>query len=138
MKNGGAGRDRTDDLKLAKLPLYQLSYSPKGIYVLWYDRISGASRRSMVGLGGLEPPTSRLSGVRSNHLSYRPAPPEIIPYGNRSRALGPERRQPSDENAKRRRRHIPPELMNSWFILKLSRPRRANKFVLSGSSLERR
>ena len=27
---------------------------------------------SMVGLGGLEPPTSRLSGVRSNHLSYKP------------------------------------------------------------------
>ena len=27
---------------------------------------------SMVGLGGLEPPTSPLSGVRSNHLSYRP------------------------------------------------------------------
>ena len=26
----------------------------------------------MVGLGGLEPPTSRLSGVRSNHLSYEP------------------------------------------------------------------
>jgi hypothetical protein len=26
--NGGAGRDRTDDLKLAKLPLSQLSYSP--------------------------------------------------------------------------------------------------------------
>ena len=26
----------------------------------------------MVGLGGLEPPTSRLSGVRSNHLSYKP------------------------------------------------------------------
>ena len=28
--------------------------------------------RNMVGLGGLEPPTSPLSGVRSNHLSYRP------------------------------------------------------------------
>ena len=28
--------------------------------------------RRMVGRGGLEPPTSRLSGVRSNHLSYRP------------------------------------------------------------------
>jgi hypothetical protein len=26
----------------------------------------------MVGLGGLEPPTSPLSGVRSNRLSYRP------------------------------------------------------------------
>ena len=28
----------------------------------------------MVGLGGLEPPTSRLSGVRSDHLSYKPYP----------------------------------------------------------------
>ena len=27
----------------------------------------------MVGLSGLEPPTSRLSGVRSNQLSYRPS-----------------------------------------------------------------
>ena len=26
-----------------------------------------------MGRGGLEPPTSRLSGVRSNHLSYRPS-----------------------------------------------------------------
>ena len=26
----------------------------------------------MVGPGGLEPPTLRLSGVRSNHLSYGP------------------------------------------------------------------
>jgi hypothetical protein len=26
----------------------------------------------MVGLGGLEPPTSSLSGKRSNRLSYRP------------------------------------------------------------------
>src|SRR6516164_8224945 len=26
----------------------------------------------MVGLGGLEPPTSSLSGMRSSHLSYRP------------------------------------------------------------------
>ena len=26
----------------------------------------------VVGLGGLGPPTSRLSGVRSNHLSYKP------------------------------------------------------------------
>ncbi len=27
----------------------------------------------MVGLGRIELPTSRLSGVRSNHLSYRPS-----------------------------------------------------------------
>ena len=28
--------------------------------------------KCMVGLDGLEPSTSRLSGVRSNHLSYKP------------------------------------------------------------------
>ena len=34
MKNGGARRDRTDDLKLAKLALSQLSYGPTdgGLY----------------------------------------------------------------------------------------------------------
>ena len=32
---GGAGRDRTDDLKLAKLPLSQLSYAPKQ---MWWAR----------------------------------------------------------------------------------------------------
>jgi hypothetical protein len=31
-------------------------------------------RGHLVGRGGLEPPTLRLSGVRSNHLSYRPDP----------------------------------------------------------------
>ena len=31
-----------------------------------------AKGKKLVGRGGLEPPTSRLSGVRSNHLSYRP------------------------------------------------------------------
>jgi hypothetical protein len=31
-------------------------------------------RSPMVGLGGLEPPTSRLSSARSNQLSYKPLP----------------------------------------------------------------
>ena len=54
---GGGRRDRTDDLLLAKQPLSQLSYAPIG-------------RISMVGQGGLEPPTPRLSSVCSNQLSY--------------------------------------------------------------------
>ena len=33
----------------------------------------------VVGLGGLEPPASPLSGVRSNHLSYRPVACSRIP-----------------------------------------------------------
>ena len=34
--------------------------------------VAAAPGDGVVGRGGLEPPTSRLSGVRSNHLSYRP------------------------------------------------------------------
>ena len=49
---GGGERDRTDDLLRARQALSQLSYTPTLI--------------SMVGLDGLEPSTSRLSGVRSN------------------------------------------------------------------------
>ena len=57
---GGADRIRTDDLRLARAALSQLSYCP------------GVRRAAVVGLGGFEPPASRLSGVRSNQLSYRP------------------------------------------------------------------
>ena len=56
-KVGGADRDRTGDLMLAKHALSQLSYSPK----------------KLVGLGRVELPTSPLSGVRSSQLSYRPS-----------------------------------------------------------------
>ena len=62
---GGARRDRTDDLMLAKHALSQLSYGP-------VPRPAGAQRPIVVGLGGLEPPTSRLSSARSNQLSYKP------------------------------------------------------------------
>ena len=37
--------------------------------------VSNRRGPAVVGLGGLEPPTSPLSGVRSNHLSYRPGAP---------------------------------------------------------------
>ena len=57
-KIGGGKETRTPDIQLAKLALYQLSYTP-----LFFK---------VVGLGGLGPPTLRLSGVRSNHLSYKP------------------------------------------------------------------
>ena len=54
---GGDGRNRTDDPLRAKQVLSQLSYAPD----------------TLVGLERLELSTSRLSGVRSDHLSYRPA-----------------------------------------------------------------
>jgi hypothetical protein len=41
--------------------------------------------RRMVGLSGFEPLTSRLSGGRSNQLSYRPTPrvdPELVREGS--------------------------------------------------------
>ena len=76
MRNGGAKQDRTADLLRARQALSQLSYSPK-------------SRAILVGLGGFEPPTSPLSGVRSNQLSYRPgfACPDAEVWHNR---FGPE------------------------------------------------
>jgi hypothetical protein len=62
---GGADRDRTDDILLAKQALSQLSYSP--------IRFSITEKPiKVVGLGRFELPTSPLSGVRSNQLSYRP------------------------------------------------------------------
>ncbi len=33
---------------------------------------NAVKNENLVGLGGFEPPTSPLSGVRSNQLSYRP------------------------------------------------------------------
>ena len=62
---GGARRDRTDDLLLAKQALSQLSYGPVE------DTLE-----KVVGLGRLELPTSRLSSARSNQLSYKPPNPE--------------------------------------------------------------
>jgi hypothetical protein len=97
-KTHGADRVRTDDFQLAKLALSQLSYSPSNrgreftvesrkslrIKALGSRRHSPppgldqifSGRLERVGLGGVEPPTSRLSGARSSQLSYRPVPPD--------------------------------------------------------------
>jgi hypothetical protein len=90
-KSGGAKEDRTPDLLRARQALSQLSYGPMfhcgssfrapGFHettrnVTTHSWLCEAHctkyRGILVGLGGLEPPTSPLSGVRSNHLSYRP------------------------------------------------------------------
>jgi hypothetical protein len=65
---GGASRDRTDDLRVANATLSQLSYGP----ALERRLARRVDPLDLVGLGGVEPPTSPLSGVRSNQLSYRP------------------------------------------------------------------
>ena len=39
---------------------------------MFADKQLHISMKFLVGSSGLEPPTSRLSGVRSNHLSYEP------------------------------------------------------------------
>ena len=69
--DGGARRDRTDDLMLAKHALYQLSYGPIGALRRAVGDLSQPFA-GLVGPGRLELPTLRLSGVRSNHLSYGP------------------------------------------------------------------
>jgi hypothetical protein len=96
---GGARRDRTDDLMLAKHALSQLSYGPVPEDECFLSRsicspafasakaqrpsfkracrAEAAEQRRLVGLGRLELPTSRLSSARSNQLSYKPeAEPE--------------------------------------------------------------
>ena len=66
MKNGGGDRDRTYYLLRARQALSQMSYTPM-------NGISGSLfKKKVVGLDRFELSTSRLSGVRSNQLSYRP------------------------------------------------------------------
>ena len=76
--SSGDGEIRTLDPLLARQVLSQLSYAPipdgslvwlfrKALFQVLFQVFSPP-----VGLSGLEPPTSRLSGVRSNRLSYKP------------------------------------------------------------------
>ena len=79
---GGAGRDRTDDLRLAKPPLSQLSYDP--LFLTFPSLAAGG----LVGLVGFEPTTPALSRRCSNQLSYRPARGLLpLPDGQRTARL---------------------------------------------------
>lgn len=66
----GDDRGRTDNLCRARAALSQLSYVPS------------TYRITAVGVRGLEPRTSALSELRSNHLSYTPR--RIIRSGGRT------------------------------------------------------
>ena len=61
-------------LHLSMLPTLRLRYS-----------ILGRPNFGLVGLDGLEPSTSRLSGVRSSHLSYRPVFSQVFQFVHLSR-----------------------------------------------------
>ncbi len=70
--SGAQSRNRTSDTRIFSPLLYRLSYL------------------GMVGLAGLEPATSRLSGVRSNRLSYRPLLQKLLNgRGGGTRTPGP-------------------------------------------------
>jgi hypothetical protein len=76
ISSGGARRDRTDDLMLAKHALSQLSYGPvtktNAFTSVVELHLVETHSIKVVGLGRLELPTSRLSSARSNQLSYKP------------------------------------------------------------------
>ena len=83
----GDNEIRTRDPLLARQVLSQLSYTPIGLYLIWY--------LLPVGLNGLEPSTSRLSGVRSNQLSYKPVCSNSIRNLSRQPPAFPRRLQRS-------------------------------------------
>ena len=81
LDNGDEGI-RTPDPLLARQVLSQLSYTPVGFCLFCCFSLSTCFLfvfRAM-GLSGLEPPTSRLSGVRSNRLSYKPVLFTLLTY----------------------------------------------------------
>ena len=63
MKNGALGRTRTSDISLRRRVLYPTEL-----------RAHKNHFQALVRRGGLEPPTSPLSGARSNQLSYMRIP----------------------------------------------------------------
>ena len=90
----GDGEIRTHDPLLARQVLSQLSYTPKSLFLSIANILFLPEYRinhKTMGLSGLEPPTSRLSGVRSNQLSYKPIllwQPPTLPYRLQYSTLG--------------------------------------------------
>ena len=70
---GGGERVRTDDLLRARQALSQLSYTPVRVQCLGQGAslICALPLPTVVGLDGVEPSTSRLSGVRSNQTELQ-------------------------------------------------------------------
>ena len=74
----GDNRARTGNLRRAKAVLSQLSYAPiedqlaPGPVQTHRQNARTSATAASVGLARVELATSRLSGVRSNQLSYRP------------------------------------------------------------------
>jgi hypothetical protein len=123
--SGGARRDRTDDLMLAKHALSQLSYGPvpedeclsrsqprSSLRSRKACRAEAAEQRRLVGLGRLELPTSRLSSARSNQLSYKPLTTRSIAARTGSTPDASHERKPLARVRPRRKRNedgeIPP------------------------------
>ena len=139
-KAGGARRDRTDDLMLAKHALSQLSYGPvpedecfTSIIETFLFRGKPHSIK-VVGLGRLELPTSRLSSARSNQLSYKPLTTRSIARSRASaHAYASHKRKLLARVRPRRKRNedgeIPPMQLNNpddcWPLMFLKRSDRA-------------
>ena len=59
-------------LKLQQVLVHYLLFFSNVFFLREFTILYAVVKVLMVGSSGLEPPTSRLSGVRSNHLSYEP------------------------------------------------------------------
>ncbi len=132
--SGGARRDRTDDLMLAKHALSQLSYGPVPEDECCCRLMRRMRSIKVVGLGRLELPTSRLSSARSNQLSYKPLTLFLkrigsLPARNRPYAGWSAQAQPLARVRPRRKRNvdgeIPPMQLNNpddrWPLMFLKR-----------------
>ena len=140
--SGGARRDRTDDLMLAKHALSQLSYGPvpedeclvapryclASIVETPFFRKETHSIK-VVGLGRLELPTSRLSSARSNQLSYKPLTTRGVARALPARTDASHSAKPLARVRPRRKRNvdgeIPPMQLNDpddrWPLMFLKR-----------------